>query len=179
MSCSVVWRCQARWVPGRPPRSGSRWSLITSASRWTPGSSLRTPTPCWPGRAVRSLGQAVQSWSTGDSCGFIMFPEPLDEMQPYSTQFGVCCCESSLSLFLCVRMFGSARQHNFTRPNEKGEFEIAEGISGSVFRVVLVSLNPINSPSICFHVLINFSLLLIESTSHNTSGQVKGIASIT
>ncbi|MGH0185374.1 UNVERIFIED_CONTAM: hypothetical protein FKN15_018105 [Acipenser sinensis] len=38
---------------------------------------------------------------------------------------------------MLARMFGSARQHNFTRPNEKGEFEIAEGISGSVFRVVL------------------------------------------
>ncbi|XP_036387569.1 BTB/POZ domain-containing protein KCTD20-like [Megalops cyprinoides] len=35
------------------------------------------------------------------------------------------------------RMFGPGRQHNFTRPNGKGEFEIAEGIGASIFRVVL------------------------------------------
>ncbi|XP_057186412.1 BTB/POZ domain-containing protein 10a isoform X2 [Triplophysa rosa] len=35
------------------------------------------------------------------------------------------------------RMFGSGREHNFTRPNEKGEFEVAEGISSTVFRAVL------------------------------------------
>lgn len=38
------------------------------------------------------------------------------------------------------RMFGSGREHNFTRPNEKGEFEVAEGISSTVFRAILVSL---------------------------------------
>lgn len=37
-------------------------------------------------------------------------------------------------------MFGSGREHNFTRPNEKGEFEVAEGISSTVFRAILVSL---------------------------------------
>ncbi|XP_036400262.1 BTB/POZ domain-containing protein 10 isoform X2 [Megalops cyprinoides] len=35
------------------------------------------------------------------------------------------------------RMFGSGREHNFTRPNEKGEFEVAEGISSTVFRAIL------------------------------------------
>ncbi|XP_023680278.1 BTB/POZ domain-containing protein 10-like isoform X2 [Paramormyrops kingsleyae] len=35
------------------------------------------------------------------------------------------------------RMFGSGREHNFTRPNEKGEFEVAEGISSAVFRAIL------------------------------------------
>lgn len=40
-------------------------------------------------------------------------------------------------------MFGSGREHNFTRPNEKGEFEVAEGISSTVFRAILVSLFPI------------------------------------
>ncbi|XP_036389600.1 BTB/POZ domain-containing protein KCTD20-like [Megalops cyprinoides] len=35
------------------------------------------------------------------------------------------------------RMFGPARQHNFTRPNGKGEYELAEGISAAIFRVVL------------------------------------------
>lgn len=44
------------------------------------------------------------------------------------------------SKFLCFRMFGSGREHNFTRPNEKGEYEVAEGISSTVFRAILVSL---------------------------------------
>lgn len=35
------------------------------------------------------------------------------------------------------RMFGSGREYNFTRPNEKGEFEVAEGISSTVFRAIL------------------------------------------
>ncbi|XP_054837627.1 BTB/POZ domain-containing protein KCTD20 isoform X1 [Eublepharis macularius] len=35
------------------------------------------------------------------------------------------------------RMFGPGREYNFTRPNEKGEYEIAEGISSTVFRTVL------------------------------------------
>ncbi|XP_015274929.1 PREDICTED: BTB/POZ domain-containing protein KCTD20 isoform X1 [Gekko japonicus] len=35
------------------------------------------------------------------------------------------------------RMFGPGREYNFTRPNEKGEYEIAEGIGSTVFRTVL------------------------------------------
>ncbi|KAJ8257196.1 hypothetical protein GJAV_G00182960 [Gymnothorax javanicus] len=35
------------------------------------------------------------------------------------------------------RMFGPARQHNFTRPNGKGEYELAEGISAGIFQVIL------------------------------------------
>ncbi|XP_051545837.1 BTB/POZ domain-containing protein 10a isoform X2 [Myxocyprinus asiaticus] len=35
------------------------------------------------------------------------------------------------------RMFGSGREHNFTRPNEMGEYEVAEGISSTVFRAIL------------------------------------------
>ncbi|XP_056615381.1 BTB/POZ domain-containing protein KCTD20 isoform X2 [Triplophysa dalaica] len=35
------------------------------------------------------------------------------------------------------RMFGRARQHSFTRPNSKGEYEIAEGIGANIFRIVL------------------------------------------
>ncbi|KAF3829973.1 hypothetical protein GH733_001398, partial [Mirounga leonina] len=34
-------------------------------------------------------------------------------------------------------MFGSGREHNFTRPNEKGEYEVAEGIGSTVFRAIL------------------------------------------
>ncbi|KAA0723769.1 BTB/POZ domain-containing protein 10 [Triplophysa tibetana] len=35
------------------------------------------------------------------------------------------------------RMFGSGREHNFTRPNDKGEYEVAEGITSTVFRAIL------------------------------------------
>ncbi|XP_063753920.1 BTB/POZ domain-containing protein 10-like [Eleginops maclovinus] len=35
------------------------------------------------------------------------------------------------------RMFGSGRDNHFTRPNEKGEFEVADGISSTVFRAIL------------------------------------------
>lgn len=37
-------------------------------------------------------------------------------------------------------MFGSGRDNNFTRPNEKGEFEVADGISSTVFRAILVRM---------------------------------------
>lgn len=51
-------------------------------------------------------------------------------------------CDSETKLkFLYFRMFGSGREHNFTRPNEKGEYEVAEGISSTVFRAILVSLS--------------------------------------
>lgn len=46
-------------------------------------------------------------------------------------------------------MFGSGREHNFTRPNEKGEYVVAEGISSTVFRAILVSL------TLLFSLLIN------------------------
>lgn len=46
----------------------------------------------------------------------------------------------NLICVLVYRMFGSGREHNFTRPNEKGEYEVAEGISSTVFRAILVSL---------------------------------------
>ncbi|GAB6023866.1 hypothetical protein CHUAL_008604 [Chamberlinius hualienensis] len=35
------------------------------------------------------------------------------------------------------RMFSSSLENNFTRPNERGEYEVAEGISATVFRSIL------------------------------------------
>jgi BTB/POZ domain-containing protein 10 len=35
------------------------------------------------------------------------------------------------------RMFSSSLEHNFTRPNEQGEYEVAEGLSSTVFRAIL------------------------------------------
>ena len=40
-------------------------------------------------------------------------------------------------LFSC-RMFTSSVEHNFTRPNERGEFDVAEGLTAPVFRAILV-----------------------------------------
>ena len=37
------------------------------------------------------------------------------------------------------RMFTSSLDHNITRPNERGEYEVADGISAAVFRSILVS----------------------------------------
>lgn len=51
------------------------------------------------------------------------------------------CNLENKSKLLYFRMFGSGREHNFTRPNEKGEYEVAEGISSTVFRAILVSLS--------------------------------------
>lgn len=46
--------------------------------------------------------------------------------------------EGNIVPWVSFRMFGPGREYNFTRPNEKGEYEIAEGISATVFRTVLV-----------------------------------------
>ncbi|XP_076331637.1 BTB/POZ domain-containing protein mrityu isoform X5 [Tachypleus tridentatus] len=35
------------------------------------------------------------------------------------------------------KMFGSSLEHNFTRPNDRGEYEVAEGISATVFCAIL------------------------------------------
>lgn len=58
-------------------------------------------------------------------------------------------------LLVSFRMFGPGREYNFTRPNEKGEYEIAEGISATVFRTVLVC-GSVSSPlswraCLCLH----------------------------
>jgi hypothetical protein len=53
------------------------------------------------------------------------------------------------------RMFGPGREYNFTRPNEKGEYEIAEGISATVFRTVLVC------SSFCLLTLFSFYFVLL------------------
>ncbi|XP_035213827.1 BTB/POZ domain-containing protein 10-like, partial [Stegodyphus dumicola] len=39
--------------------------------------------------------------------------------------------------FYLSRMFGSGLENNFTRPNERGEYEVAEGISATVFRAIM------------------------------------------
>ena len=43
-------------------------------------------------------------------------------------------------IFSRFRMFSSSLDNNFTRPNERGEYEVAEGYSATVFRAILVSL---------------------------------------
>lgn len=35
------------------------------------------------------------------------------------------------------RMFGSSLENNITRPNDRGEYEVAEGLSATVFRAIL------------------------------------------
>ena len=43
------------------------------------------------------------------------------------------------TIYFCFRMFTSSLAYNFTRPNERGEYEVAEGLSAAVFRAILVS----------------------------------------
>lgn len=38
------------------------------------------------------------------------------------------------------RMFTSSMENNLIRPNERGEYEVADGISACVFRAILVRL---------------------------------------
>ncbi|XP_019369451.1 PREDICTED: BTB/POZ domain-containing protein KCTD20 isoform X2 [Gavialis gangeticus] len=71
------------------------------------------------------------------------------------------------------RMFGPGREYNFTRPNEKGEYEIAEGISSTVFHTVLdyYKTGTINCPDgisipdlrdTCDYLCINFDFNTIK-----------------
>ncbi|XP_065451088.1 BTB/POZ domain-containing protein KCTD20 isoform X2 [Chrysemys picta bellii] len=71
------------------------------------------------------------------------------------------------------RMFGAGREYNFTRPNEKGEYEIAEGISSTVFHTVLdyYKTGIINCPDgisipdlrdTCDYLCINFDFNTIK-----------------
>ncbi|XP_069731879.1 BTB/POZ domain-containing protein KCTD20 isoform X2 [Phaenicophaeus curvirostris] len=71
------------------------------------------------------------------------------------------------------RMFGPGREYNFTRPNEKGEYEIAEGISSAMFRTVLdyYKTGIINCPDgisipdlrdTCDYLCINFDFNTIK-----------------
>lgn len=62
-------------------------------------------------------------------------PEWREERSPTSEES---CWSRSRCCLVSFRMFGPGREYNFTRPNEKGEYEIAEGISATVFRTVLV-----------------------------------------
>ena len=36
-------------------------------------------------------------------------------------------------------MFTTSLENNFTRPNERGEYDVAEGLTASLFRSILVS----------------------------------------
>lgn len=56
-------------------------------------------------------------------------------------------------------MFGPGREYNFTRPNEKGEYEIAEGIGATVFRTVLVRKCTNVARAAIVHYLYCFGLL--------------------
>lgn len=60
-------------------------------------------------------------------------------------------CRAPISCcFFSIRMFGSGRDNNFTRPNDKGEFEVADGISSTVFRAILVRISNLYPGSLLF-----------------------------
>lgn len=55
-------------------------------------------------------------------------------------------------------MFTSSVEHNFTRPNERGEFDVAEGLTAPVFRAILV-YHPIFVNIIILFDMFNKSLI--------------------
>lgn len=65
-------------------------------------------------------------------------------------------------LFIYCRMFTSSLENNFTRPNERGEYEVADGLSSTVFRSILVSR------------IILIRNYTTGETSHNITSYVKG-----
>ena len=77
---------------------------------------------------VREGSRTRREWN-------VMSPEWRGERSPASEES---CWSRSRCCPVSFRMFGPGREYNFTRPNEKGEYEIAEGISATVFRTVLV-----------------------------------------
>lgn len=66
-------------------------------------------------------------------------------------------------LLFSFRMFGSGRDNNFTRPNEKGEFEVADGISSTVFRAILVRKH---LRLTCFHLLSLICCVHLPASLH-------------
>ena len=50
-------------------------------------------------------------------------------------------------------MFTSSLENNFTRPNERGEYEVAEGISATIFRSVLVRHHLLYTLYFSFHFI--------------------------
>lgn len=64
-------------------------------------------------------------------------------------------------------MFTSSLENNFTRPNERGEYEVADGLSSTVFRSILVS-------RIILIRNYTFACLDCGETSHNITSYVKG-----
>ncbi|KAH8029648.1 hypothetical protein HPB51_002101 [Rhipicephalus microplus] len=82
------------------------------------------------GECVPAVAAAMSALSTGsdervtlivDNTRFVVDPA-LFALQP-DTMLG--------------RMFGSSLENNITRPNERGEYEVAEGLSATVFRAIL------------------------------------------
>ena len=57
---------------------------------------------------------------------------------PINESHAVCNVLYYMHVFL--RMFSSSLDNNFTRPNDRGEFRVADGISATVFRAILVGL---------------------------------------
>jgi len=79
----------------------------------------------------------------------------------YKCAISIVCDSEDKTKSHYFRMFGSGREHNFTRPNEKGEYEVAEGISSTVFRAILVSSSKIFSVFISAHAIYMYMCVYI------------------
>lgn len=82
--------------------------------------------------------------------------------------------EEVMLLLVSFRMFGPGREYNFTRPNEKGEYEIADGISATVFRTVLVC-GPVSFSPPSRHVCLCLPAAPLSAAHYVTDCRVPGV----
>lgn len=94
---------------------------------------------------------SVHAGCRGDHCKAIEWTEPIicssPRLPPSSGKLTLVVDETrflvDVDLFkahpetMLGRMFTSSLDYHFTRPNERGEYEVAEGISATIFRAIL------------------------------------------
>ncbi|XP_064490156.1 BTB/POZ domain-containing protein 10-like isoform X2 [Ornithodoros turicata] len=147
------------------PRPNSTMERMGSSSSSTEGSPASTVTAGGDTGALPTLPTSSDERVTiiVDNTRFVVDPA-LFSVQP-DTMLG--------------RMFGSSLENNFTRPNDRGEYEVAEGISATVFRAILdyYKTGMINCPpsvsvpelrEACDYLLIPFDAQTVKC--HNLRG---------
>ena len=69
-------------------------------------------------------------------------------------------------------MFSSSLDNNFTRPNDRGEYEVADGISSTVFRAILVGV--LVREYQAFHECLVYVQLVVVVSTFEKGGGKKG-----
>ncbi|XP_076444563.1 BTB/POZ domain-containing protein KCTD20-like [Babylonia areolata] len=104
-----------------------------------------------PARMFRLNSPMAHAACRGDHCKVMEWTEPIvcssPRLPPSSGKLTLVVDDTrflvDVELFkahpetMLGRMFTSSLDYNFTRPNERGEYEVAEGISATIFRAIL------------------------------------------